>query len=58
MAPLKALPKTVSDAKKKGLVPVTDFFGLKVKRDRRTMAAWNVMESRAPSNQSSPGCAS
>ena len=42
MAPLKALPKTVSDAKKKGLVPVTDFFDPKVKRGRRTMAAWKA----------------
>ena len=42
MAPLKALPKSVSDAKKKGLVPVPDFFGPKVKRGRRTMAAWKA----------------
>ena len=40
MAPFKALPKTVGDAKKKGLVPMRDLFGPKVsvaapKRPRR-----------------------
>ena len=39
MAPFKALPKTVGDAKKKGLVPMTDFFGPKVKRGRPQKAA-------------------
>ena len=34
-----ALPKTVGDAKKKGLVPMTDFFGPKVKRGRSKKAA-------------------
>ena len=39
MAPFKAPPKTVWDAKKKGLVPMTDFFGPKVKRGRPQKAA-------------------
>ena len=39
MAPFKALPKAVGDAKKKGLVPMTDFFGPKVKRGRPQKAA-------------------
>ena len=34
MAPFKAPPKTVGDAKKKGLVPMADFFGQTVKRGR------------------------
>ena len=39
MAPFKALLKTVGDAKKKGLVPMVDFFGPKVKRGRPQKAA-------------------
>ena len=49
---MKALPKTVSDAKKKGLVPVTGFFGPKVKRGRRTMAAWKA--GRPATKESTP----
>ena len=35
MAPFKRLPKSVSDAKKSGLAPLTDFFSKKVKRGRK-----------------------
>jgi hypothetical protein len=66
MAPFKRLPKTESDAKKSGLVPLTDFFKKKAKRGRKPKksaskagrpaflkAPTEIVQRTAPSRESS-----
>ena len=52
MALFKALPRTAGNAKKKGLVPMAEYFGTQVKRGRRKKAA---SKAGRPSTKSAPG---